>query len=100
MAHHHREMNLTAENLELPPEAANVGRTALTVGVMFLGASFLLGILKGDPGRLQQMMHSYLTSFAFYLTMTLGALFFVMVQHLARSHWSVSMRRVAEFLAC
>lgn len=100
MAHHHVEVDLSAENTQLPPEAANVGRAALTIGLMSLAAVFLLGILKGEPGRLQQIMHSYLTSFSFYLAMTLGALFFVMIQHLARAHWSVSTRRIAEYMAC
>src|SRR6476660_1602657 len=100
MAHHHAEVDLSPENIELPPEAANVGRAALTIGLMSLAAVFLLGILKGEPGRLQQIMHSYLTSFAFYLALTLGALFFVMIQHIARSHWSVTTRRVAEYMAC
>jgi hypothetical protein len=98
--HHHPEVDLSKENVELPPEAANVGRGALIFGLLCLGAAFLLGILNGSPGRLQQIMHSYLTSFAFYLALSLGALFFVMVQHLARAHWSVTVRRVAEYMAC
>ncbi|HEX2612602.1 MAG TPA: hypothetical protein VHO02_03300 [Fibrobacteria bacterium] len=42
---------------------------------------------------------SYLTAFCFFLAISLGALFFVMVQHLSRSAWSVTVRRTAETLA-
>jgi hypothetical protein len=43
--------------------------------------------------------HAYLTAFVFYLTITLGSLFFVILHHLARSGWSVTLRRVAEALS-
>ena len=43
--------------------------------------------------------HAYLVAFVFYLTITLGALFFVMLHHLARSGWSVTLRRLAEALS-
>jgi hypothetical protein len=39
---------------------------------------------------------SYLTAFAFFLALSLGAMFFVMVQHVARCAWSVTVRRIAE----
>lgn len=42
--------------------------------------------------------HAYLLAFVFYLTITLGSLFFVMLHHLARSGWSVTVRRLAEAL--
>ncbi len=43
--------------------------------------------------------HAYLVAFTFYLTITLGALFFVLLHHLARSGWSVTLRRLAEALS-
>ena len=100
MAHHHQEVDVSPENVMLPPEAANVGRAALTVGLLCLGVTFLLGVLTKDAGRLQQIMHSYLTSFSFYLALTIAAIFFVLIQHLCRSHWSVTVRRLAEYMAC
>ena len=41
---------------------------------------------------------SYLTSYIFYLTISLGSMFFVLVFHLTRSGWSVVIRRIAEHL--
>lgn len=47
----------------------------------------------------QRLQASYLTAFVFVLSITLGALFFVLIQHLTRAGWSVVVRRVAEVLA-
>lgn len=47
----------------------------------------------------QAFLASYLTAFCFFLSITLGALCFVMVQHLTRASWSVTVRRIAETLA-
>ena len=43
-----------------------------------------------------RFFYSYLTAYLFFLTVTLGAQFFVLVQHLSRSGWSVAVRRLAE----
>ena len=42
---------------------------------------------------------SYLVSYMFFLSISLGALFFVALQHLVRAGWSVTVRRLAEILA-
>ena len=49
--------------------------------------------LRLDPTRFHA---SYLVAYAFFLTLALGALFFVMLQHLTGAAWSVTMRRMAE----
>lgn len=45
------------------------------------------------------LMFSYLTVFTFFLALCLGALFFVIIQHLFRAGWGVVLRRLAEVLA-
>jgi len=50
-------------------------------------------------GSFTLFCHAYLVAFVFYLTITLGSLFFVMLHHLARAGWSVTLRRLAEALA-
>ena len=47
----------------------------------------------------QQFWYSYLTAFMFFLSLGLGGLFFVIVQHLVRSGWSIVVRRIAENVA-
>src|SRR5215217_983804 len=64
----------------------------------FLGAA-LLGVVLCAVAWFQNAKFffvSYLTAFSFFLAIALGALFFVMVQHLARAGWSVTVRRTAE----
>ena len=65
------------------------------VGLACLGGAFLL-----SKGNLAQFLHAYLINFAFFLSIVLGALFFVMIQHLTKAGWSVTVRRVAEVLGC
>jgi hypothetical protein len=59
-----------------------------------LGGAFYLG--RGAP---RQLYHSYLVAYLFFLSLALGALFFVLVQHATRSGWSVVVRRIAEHVA-
>ena len=49
--------------------------------------------------RRSLFFHAYLVAFTFYLSITLGALFFVMLHHLTRAGWSVTLRRLAEGLS-
>jgi len=43
--------------------------------------------------------HAYLTGYVYFLTISCAALFFVIVQHLTRAGWSVTIRRIAELMA-
>ncbi len=65
--------------------------------------AFMLGIMcilywvtgfKADPHR---AMYGYLFAFICVLSIALGAMFFVIIQHLSRAGWSVVVRRIAEF---
>ncbi|HJQ96847.1 MAG TPA: hypothetical protein VJ826_00970 [Candidatus Polarisedimenticolaceae bacterium] len=66
-------------------------------GVLGLVVSGLLAILSGDGGV--RFYTSYLTSFVYFLTLGLGALFFVLIQFVTRAGWSVAVRRLAEAVA-
>jgi hypothetical protein len=65
--------------------------------------AFMLGVVcilywifafKVDPYR---AMYGYLFAFLCVLSIALGAMFFVVIQHLSRAGWSVVVRRIAEF---
>jgi hypothetical protein len=43
--------------------------------------------------------HAYLVAFTFYLSIALGGLFFVMLHHVSRAGWSVTLRRLAEAIS-
>ena len=85
------------ERLNLAPRAWPAYRTASVTGILGLVASLLLGYFIDSSFR--RFFFTYLVSFCFFLTISLGALFFVLIQHLTCAGWSVSVRRVAEALA-
>jgi hypothetical protein len=81
-------------------------RTTVVCGVlvaMGLGALIVAGVLGRPTNKLDDSLArfsaSYLVSYAYYLSISLGALFFVVLQHLVRAGWSVAVRRLAEILA-
>ncbi|HUR35728.1 MAG TPA: hypothetical protein VM032_18115 [Vicinamibacterales bacterium] len=63
------------------------------------GAVALLGVVVCallGPSNPKQFLFSWLVSFLFFLTLALGALFFVLIQYAAQGGWSVVLRRIAE----
>ncbi|MFO0837977.1 MAG: quinol:cytochrome C oxidoreductase [Phycisphaerae bacterium] len=71
-------------------------RSALGLGVVGLvGGAALSAWSQGLPG----MFRSYIVAYAFCLSLALGGLFFVILQHLTRAGWSVVVRRIAEAVA-
>ncbi len=65
---------------------------------IFLGIAVLGFVLSGIglATNHSQFAFSLLTSYLFYLSIALGGLFFVLIQHLTRAGWSVVVRRIAE----
>lgn len=64
------------------------GAIAAGIGI---GASLLLR--PGDP---RQFLYSWLVAFMFFLSLALGALFFVLLHYIANASWSTVVRRLAE----
>lgn len=58
----------------------------------------LIFAVVGNNG-LTRFMYAYIISYAFFLSIALGALFFICIQHISRAAWSVTSRRIAEVLA-
>ena len=65
----------------------------LGIGVACLALS-LLG-LAGDS---QRFWYAYLVGWMFCVSISVGALFFVMIQHIVKAYWSASLRRIPELL--
>jgi hypothetical protein len=72
-------------------------RIAGGIGASFLLLSILIGLFV--EGASAHFWRAYLFSFAYFLSLSLGALFFVLLQHLTKSTWSVVVRRFAEGIA-
>jgi len=65
------------------------------IGVLGLVAGFALGVGGKDPAK---FWSSYLTAVMWGMSIALGGLFFVLVQHAARAGWPIVVRRIAENL--
>jgi hypothetical protein len=73
---------------------AGAWKVFAAIGVIGLGGAGV-GYLQ-DPRR---FAFSWLFAFITVLTVALGAMFFVLIQHLTSAGWSVTVRRTAEFFA-
>jgi hypothetical protein len=79
----------------LPSSMHSAWKIAAGVGVVGLGAT--ASQMFGSDGA--RASYSYVFGFVVFLTMALGCLFFVLIQHLTSAGWSVTMRRTAEMFA-
>jgi len=66
-------------------------KPALTIGI-----TGLIATLAGYFIDHSQFFFSYLTAYMFWMTMTLGALFFTLLHHLTSADWSIVLRRILE----
>jgi len=86
-----------AEPRRLGAGARRLSLVALGAGLLALAAAAALGFSAGDHGK--GFYFAYLVNFGYVLSLSLGALFFVILQHLTRAGWSVVVRRIAEAVA-
>lgn len=94
-----------------PEEASASSRLAPTYlsfskqVVMGMAATAIIGGLAAIGGAtlytdgLRRIMLAYLVALTFVLSLSLGSLFFLLVQHLTRAGWAVMIRRPAEVFA-
>ncbi|MFK7817194.1 MAG: quinol:cytochrome C oxidoreductase [Planctomycetaceae bacterium] len=67
-----------------------------TIGIASVIAS--LGLAFSTEVGPRRLSHAWLLNGWFTLSISLGSLFFIAIQHLVRAGWSVTVRRVAEVL--
>lgn len=87
---------LPASALDLPRDHSWNRLPAIGLGLAALGLGGSLAIGLGDPAARAQLWHSWLVGALFVLSLALGGLFFVLVQHATQAGWSVVVRRIAE----
>lgn len=90
-------VDLGNEPRVLGEKASPVVRGGWLAAGVGLVAALALGALSGQGWR--GFFFAYLHAWAFFASIALGALFFVMLQHLTNAGWSVVVRRLAEALA-
>jgi hypothetical protein len=90
-------LDITTENRHLGTAARPALLICAALAALGIGGSLVLaGMLEHGADHL---LETYLVSFAFFLSISLGGLFFVLLQHCTRAGWSVVVRRVAEAVA-
>jgi hypothetical protein len=85
----------SARDYRITPKSPWFGAWKIPAAVGALGLGIAAWSYKIDPTR---FAFSYLFAFFVALSLPLGSLFFVLVQYITRSSWSVTVRRTAELL--
>ena len=95
---------ITLDDLPRDGERLDLAKISKVNGVLLLtglGGSlaslcYLFGIFGADMQR--QFAYSWLFAFFFFFTLSNGAIFWTMLQHVSNSSWSVAVRRIFENL--
>ncbi len=95
-AHAHADAALATGDLKQVP--ADKAKRLLTIG----GALAVVGLALAGAGAAsdtKRFAFAWLAGFYFVLTIGLGGLMFVLIQHVTKAGWSVAARRPMEWLA-
>jgi hypothetical protein len=93
MTARHATPAIPADQAVIPPGHAWHRLPVIGGGVALLGLAGC-GILgAGNP---KQFFFSWLVSFLFFLSLALGAMFYVLIQYAAQGGWGVVVRRIGE----
>jgi hypothetical protein len=84
---------LRPEQAAIPPGHAWNRLPAIGGGLAVLGAAACAILGVANP---TQFYFSWLVSFLFFLSLALGALFFVLIQYAAQGSWGIVVRRIGE----
>ena len=77
---------------QLPASLASLRIPLLGGGLLAMVIGFGLGFKESQTFG----MSAYLTALIYCITIAIGSLFFVLIQHLCRAGWSAVVRRIAE----
>lgn len=94
--HNTRPAQITSPLISLSTGRVKLVPLGLLVAAIGIGMAFFFGEAAGGYRRFS---FAYLTSFSFLLSTSLGCLFFVIIQHLTKAAWGVTVRRIAEIFA-
>ncbi len=82
-----------ADRVSIPAGNAWGRLPGIGLGVFLVGLVASLALGRGD---LRQLHFSWLVAFLYFLSIALGALFFVLIHYIAKAGWSTAVRRIAE----
>jgi hypothetical protein len=84
---------LRPEQATIPPGHSWNRLPVVGAGCAVLGAAACAILGASNP---KQFFFSWLVSFLFFLSLALGALFFVLIQYAAQGGWGIVLRRIGE----
>jgi hypothetical protein len=93
----HARLSPDDERIRLTGPTRAIAAALAILGLAAFAAGLALGWSRHDA--LRALTASYLVNYMFFLSISLGALFFVILERLVRAGWSVTVRRLAEILA-
>ncbi len=99
---HHPQLEPAESTNPRAQSALSPQASGLRPKLLVAAAAGLLAAMIGaamSPDGLRRFMLAYLVAYSFALSLSLGAMFFVLIQHLTRAGWSVIVRRPAEIMA-
>ncbi|NQW99125.1 hypothetical protein HQ447_00600, partial [bacterium] len=99
MAHHHvtsADLAINGDHLD----SSKVSKVkSIALGVAVIGTVLSLYLLFFGPEKIQgTYAYSWLFSFYFYLTLSIGGVFWVLLHNVSNASWGTSVRRVFENL--
>ncbi|MEC9092165.1 MAG: quinol:cytochrome C oxidoreductase [Planctomycetota bacterium] len=105
--HSERKTSITSERISLGDHALTLSLGSFVVGAIAIVIAFFGFYLAGNyeisgPDShtwFKRFLFSYHASFCFCLSLSVGALFVVLILHLTRAGWGIVVRRLAEIMA-
>jgi len=89
----HDHVEVRPEQATIPPGHSWNRIPQLGIGLAVIGA---IGCAVLAPGNPKQFYFSWLVAFLFFLSLALGALFFVLIQYASQGGWGIVLRRIGE----
>lgn len=86
-----QETEIKYQKKELPGTLSKLGLGLLLIGIVLGVLSFFVDHTRA--------VFNYLLSYAFLISIGVGALFLIALEYVANADWSVPIRRVVEFIA-
>ena len=101
--HSERKTSITSERISLGDSSLKLSLVSFVVGaagvLIALVGFYAMGDYDSSHSWFKRFLFSYHTSFCFCLSISVGALFVVLILNLTRAGWGVVVRRLAEILA-
>jgi hypothetical protein len=93
MSFEHEHVALRAEQVTIPAGHSWNRFPVVGAGIALIGVVTCAVLGAANP---RQFFFSWLVSFLFFLSLALGALFFVLIQYAAQGGWGIVLRRIGE----